>query len=70
MADLDKLVRRVEHPEFAKAYKRNKVKAVEDTVGRPLTAQEQEGVKALSHTKLKQVIKALRPRKAGPHPPE
>ena len=70
MAHLDKLAKRVEHPEFAKAYKRNKVKAVEDTIGRPLTTQEQQGVKALSHTKLKQVVKALRPRQAGPHAPE
>jgi hypothetical protein len=70
MPDLDKLAKRVAHPDFAKAYKRNKVKAVEDTIGRSLTALEQSGVNALSHTKLKQVVGALRPRSGGPHRPE
>ena len=70
MTALEMLSKKVSHPDFVKAYRRNKIKAVEETIGRPLTNQEKEGVHALSHTKLTQVVKALQPRKGGPHPPE
>jgi len=70
MTHLDKLARKMEHPDFAKAYVRNKVKTVEDTIGRPLAAHEQEAVKSLSHANLKKVVTGLRPRGKTPHPPE
>ena len=70
MTALEMLAKKVNHPDFAKAYRRNKVKAIEEIIGRPLKNHEQVGVKALTHTQLTQVIKALRPRKGGPHPPE
>ncbi len=70
MTALELLAKRVSHPDFAKAYRRNKVKAIEETIGRRLTKQEKDGVHSLSHKKLTQVVKALRPRKVGPHPPE
>ncbi len=70
MTHLDKLAKKVEDPEFAKSYNRNKIKAVEDTIGRPLEAHEQAGVNALSHNNLKQVVSALKPRGKGPHAPE
>lgn len=70
MNALEMLAKKVDNPEFAKAYRRNKVKAVEEAIERPLANHEKEGVKALTHTQLKQVVKALRPRKGGPHPPE
>lgn len=70
MSHLDKLAKKVEDPTFAKAYTKNKVKAIEDTIGRPLEAHEQEGVQALSHNNLKKVVSALRPRGKGPHAPE
>lgn len=70
MSQLDKLHKKVNDPAFAKAYGKNKTKAIEDTIGRPLAAHEQEAVKELSHNKLKKVVSALRPRGKGPHEPE
>lgn len=70
MTALEMLAKKVSHPDFAKAYRRNKVKTIEEIIDRPLTKQEKEGVLALSHTKLTRVVKALQPRKGGPHPPE
>lgn len=70
MTALEMLAKKVEKPEFAKAYRRNKVKAIEEVIGRSLSNHEQVGVKALTHTQLVQVIKALRPRRGGVYPPE
>jgi tryptophan 2,3-dioxygenase len=70
MAVLEMLAKKVNHPDFAKAWRRNKVKAIEEVIGRPLASHERAGVKTLTHTQLKHVVKALRPRKGGPHPPE
>jgi len=70
MTALEMLAKKMSHPNFAKAYRRDKVKAIEEAIGRSLTKQEKEGVKALSHAKLTKVVKALQPRKGGPHPPE
>jgi hypothetical protein len=70
MSALEMLAKKVSSPDFAKAYRRDKVKAIEETIGRPLASHEREGVRALSHAKLIKVVKALRPRKAGAHPPE
>lgn len=70
MSDLDTLAENVEDPEFAKAYRRNKVNAIQNLIGRQLSDHEQEGIKVLSHRELKMVVKALRPRNGGPHPPE
>lgn len=70
MTPLEMLAKKMSHPDFVKAYRRNKVKAVEETIGRPLTKHEKEGVQTLSHTKLILVVKALQPRGGGPHLPE
>ena len=70
MSALEKIAKKMSHPDFVKAYRRNKVKVIEETIGRSLTKQEKEGVYALSHAKLTKVVKALQPRKGGPHPPE
>jgi hypothetical protein len=70
MDDLDKLSKRVTNPTFVKAHRQNKIKAVADAIGRELTSAEQAGVRALTHSQLKQVVTTLRPRKGGAHPPE
>lgn len=70
MSHLDQLAKKVSNPTFAKAYGKDKVKAIEDTIGRPLEAHEKAAVKELSHNKLKKVVNALRPRSPGPHAPE
>ena len=70
MSQIEKLSKKVNNPEFAKAYGKNKTKAIEDTIGRPLAAHEQAAVKELSHNKLKKVVTALSPRGKGPHAPE
>jgi hypothetical protein len=70
MSQIDKLHKKVNDPAFAKAYTKNKNKAIEDAIGRPLAAHEQAAVKELSHNKLKKVVAALRPRGKGPHDPE
>jgi len=70
MNALEMLAKKMSNPDFIKGYRRDKIKTVEDTIGRSLTSQEKEGVTSLSHAKLTKVVKALRPRKAGPYPPE
>lgn len=70
MTQIEKLYKKMNDPAFARAYDRNKVKAIEDTIGRPLAPQEQEAVKELSYNKLKKVVTAMRPRGKGPHVPE
>ena len=59
MGVLDLLARNIGRPEFTKAYRRNKVKAIEDLIGRPLTKNEKEGVRSLTHIQLTKVVKAL-----------
>lgn len=70
MSNLDQLAKKVSNPTFAKAYSKDKAKAIEETIGRPLEAHEKAAVKELSHNKLKKVVNALRPRGKGPHAPE
>ena len=70
MSQLDKLAKKFKDPAFAKAHGKDKVKAVEDAIGRPLQPHEKEGVKTLSLAKLQTVVTALRPRGSGPHEPE
>src|SRR5262245_12745437 len=67
MSQLDKLHKKLNDPAFAKAYAKNKSKAIEDAIGRPLAAHEKAAVKELSHNKLTKVVTALRPRGKGPH---
>jgi hypothetical protein len=70
MSYLDKLAEAVDTPEFARAYRRNKVRAVQETIGRDLEEHEREGLQVLSHKELKAIIRALRPRDGGPATPE
>ena len=70
MSTLDKLAKEVKTAAFTKAYTKDKNEAIEDVIGRRLKAAERAAVKELSHNKLKTVVAALRPRGAGPHPPE
>lgn len=70
MTQIEKLHKKVNDPAFVKAYGKNKTKAIEDTIGRPLAPHEKDAVTTLSHNKLKTVVNALRPRGAGPHAPE
>lgn len=70
MSQFDKLAKKLQDPAFAKAYSRNKIRAVEAAIGRELKPHEQEGIRVLSHKKLTTVVHALRPRGKGPHEPE
>lgn len=70
MSDLDKLAQHLDDPNFAQKYEQDRVKAVEEAVGRPLTQEEKEGVKTLHHEQLKRVVQALRPRATGTMRPD
>ncbi len=61
MADLDKLAGQLDDPKFAQAYEQDHVKAVENVIGRPLSPEEQEGLKTLHLHQLKKVVHALKP---------
>jgi hypothetical protein len=67
---LAKLAKKINKPEFIKAFRRNKVKAVEEAMERPLSKDEKSSIKAMTHTQLKGVVKAVNPRGGGPYIPE
>ncbi len=65
MSDLDKLAQHLDEPQFVQKDEKDKVKAVEEVVGRPLSSEEKEGVETLHHHQLKRVVQALRPKAVG-----
>ncbi|HTP02577.1 MAG TPA: hypothetical protein VMJ64_14475 [Anaerolineales bacterium] len=68
MPQMTKLMTSLKDPEFAKAYRKNPVKAVEGSLGRPLTPAEKDSVKSLKVEHLQKIVKALHPRAPGLRP--
>lgn len=65
-----KLAKKINKPDFIKAFRRNKAKAVEEAMERPLSKDEKSSVKSMTYTQLKGVVKAINPRGGGPFIPE
>ncbi len=68
MPQMNKLMSSLKDPEFAAMYRKNPVKAVEGSLGRPLTAAEKDGVRSLKLEHLRKIVKALHPRTPGTRP--
>ena len=68
MPQMTKLMNSLKDPEFTKMYRKNPVKAVEGSLGRPLTAAEKDSVRSLKVEHLHKIVKALHPRTAGFRP--
>jgi len=64
----DILAENVGKADFAKRYRRSKVKAIEELIGRPLAEHEKAGVRVLDLTQLRKIVKALSP--GDPNKPE
>ena len=56
---MSKLSKRVQDPEFKKAYRKDPVATMETSLGRSLTDEEKEAVQNLKFDQLKKIIDAL-----------
>ncbi len=65
MPQMKKLAKSLQDPNFAKAFKKDPVNAVETSLGRPLSDAEKEGVRSLKVEHLQKIVTALQPSAPG-----
>ncbi len=65
MPRMSRLSKSLKDPQFAKAYRKDPVGALEFSLGRSLTKKEKEGVRALKIEHLKKIVAALQVRTPG-----
>lgn len=68
MPQMKKLSKSLQDPQFAKAFKKDPVSAVETSLGRPLSDAEKDGVRSLKVEHLQKIVTALQPSAPGSRP--